>query len=139
MYIKIIDGTPKSYTLRQLRADYPQTSFPERPSDEVLAHYGVYTVKESPKPAYDSRVHYLRQSEFYQVGDEWRVHWTPERLPNAGKNVREERDRLLSQSDWTQLADAQVDKSAWAAYRQALRDIPAQPGFPFEVVWPVKP
>lgn len=43
---------------------------------------------------------------------------------------RAERDRALSASDWTQLADAPVDKAAWATYRQELRDLPQQPGFP---------
>lgn len=39
--------------------------------------------------------------------------------------MRTIRNRLLSESDWTQLADAQCDKTAWATYRQALRDFPA--------------
>jgi hypothetical protein len=46
---------------------------------------------------------------------------------------------LLKESDWTQVADAPVDQSAWADYRQALRDVPQQSGFPQEVVWPTKP
>ena len=39
--------------------------------------------------------------------------------------MRTIRNRLLSESDWTQLPDAQCDKAAWATYRQALRDFPA--------------
>jgi hypothetical protein len=39
--------------------------------------------------------------------------------------IRNYRNLLLSQSDWTQLADAQCDKTAWAQYRQSLRDLPA--------------
>jgi len=54
--------------------------------------------------------------------------------------VRAERDRLLTETDWTQAADIpQATKDKWAPYRQALRDVPEQSGFPFEVVWPVKP
>lgn len=53
--------------------------------------------------------------------------------------VRNQRNTLLSSSDWTQVADAPVDKAAWATYRQELRDITAQAGFPTEVIWPVKP
>lgn len=52
------------------------------------------------------------------------------------QRVRKTRDRLLQESDWTQLNDAPVDQEAWARYRQALRDIPQQEGFPGEVVWP---
>lgn len=44
--------------------------------------------------------------------------------------MRVYRNRLLAESDWTQVADAPVDRAAWAAYRQALRDFPAtwEPG-----------
>ena len=53
--------------------------------------------------------------------------------------VRAERDKKLMESDWTQVADAPVDQEAWATYRQALRDIPQQEGFPATVVWPTQP
>ena len=53
--------------------------------------------------------------------------------------ARSERDILLSASDWTQVADAPVDQAAWATYRQSLRDIPKQAGFPSNVTWPSKP
>jgi hypothetical protein len=53
--------------------------------------------------------------------------------------VRQTRAALLAASDWTQVADAPVDKTAWATYRQALRDIPSQSGFPRSVTWPNKP
>ena len=41
------------------------------------------------------------------------------------ERMRLHRDRLLKESDWTQVADAPTDKTAWATYRQALRDFPA--------------
>jgi hypothetical protein len=53
--------------------------------------------------------------------------------------VRSKRNMLLTQSDWTQLADAPVDNLAWAVYRQSLRDITLQAGFPFTVDFPVAP
>jgi hypothetical protein len=53
--------------------------------------------------------------------------------------VRYKRNTLLTQSDWTQLADAPVDNLAWAVYRQSLRDITLQAGFPFTVDFPVAP
>ena len=52
---------------------------------------------------------------------------------------RLERDRKLSASDWTQLPDAPVDQAAWAAYRQELRDITTQSGFPDSITWPIAP
>jgi hypothetical protein len=55
------------------------------------------------------------------------------------KSVRADRDAKLAASDWTQVADAPVDKAEWATYRQALRDITAQSEFPWNVTWPTKP
>ena len=53
--------------------------------------------------------------------------------------ARSERDALLKESDWTQVPDAPVDQQAWADYRQALRDVPQQDGFPTDIDWPSKP
>lgn len=53
--------------------------------------------------------------------------------------IRAERNQRLSGCDWTQVADAPVDKALWADYRQALRDVTAQDGFPWTVEWPVQP
>lgn len=57
----------------------------------------------------------------------------------AAAEIRTERDAKLTESDWTQVIDAPVDQAAWATYRQALRDIPDQAGFPNEVNWPTAP
>jgi hypothetical protein len=55
-------------------------------------------------------------------------------------NLRRERDGLLAASDWTQAADAPVDAKAWAAYRQALRDLPETITDPTaDVAWPEPP
>jgi hypothetical protein len=53
--------------------------------------------------------------------------------------ARTQRDAMLTASDWTQVADAPVDQSAWATYRQALRDVPNQAGFPENINWPTRP
>jgi hypothetical protein len=53
--------------------------------------------------------------------------------------VRAKRNALLARSDWTQVVDAPVNSAVWATYRQVLRDIPQQEGFPHSVVWPEKP
>ena len=55
------------------------------------------------------------------------------------KQIRRWRNAELSSTDWTQLPDAPVDKDAWAEYRQALRDLPAQGGLAEDAVFPVKP
>jgi Phage tail assembly chaperone protein len=54
--------------------------------------------------------------------------------------VKGRRNVLLIATDWTQLPDAPItNKDAWAQYRQALRDITTQSGYPVNVVWPTSP
>ena len=53
--------------------------------------------------------------------------------------IRSDRNKRLADCDWTQLPDSTADKPAWAVYRQALRDVTAQAGFPWNVTWPNEP
>jgi hypothetical protein len=58
-----------------------------------------------------------------------------------GEQMKAERSQRLRSTDWTQMADAPLtapEKLAWGVYRQALRDLPALPGFP-DVAWPQQP
>ena len=59
-------------------------------------------------------------------------------------SVRKERDALLAESDWTDMVSApgrlgETLYAAWQAYRQALRDVTSQAGFPNSITWPTKP
>jgi hypothetical protein len=65
-------------------------------------------------------------------------------FPNATNDQKWEQIKLwrnaeLIRTDWTQLTDAPVDKAAWATYRQALRDLPAQGGNADDAVIPIRP
>ena len=62
-----------------------------------------------------------------------------QRTNDQANNIRAERNQRLSACDWTQLPDAPVDVQAWAAYRQELRNVPDQSGFPWSVTWPEQP
>ena len=65
--------------------------------------------------------------------------WEPDPVLAAQLALTERAQRLQS-SDWTQLPDVPLaTKEAWAVYRQALRDITEQPGYPLDVVWPSPP
>ena len=61
------------------------------------------------------------------------------RLAQQAAAVRADRNARLAATDWTQIADSTADKPAWSTYRQALRDVPLQAGFPQNVSWPQKP
>ena len=63
-----------------------------------------------------------------------------ERQEGEAQRVRHERHRLLSESDYAVLPDAPVaNVDEWKRYRQSLRDVPQQSGFPLDVTWPEKP
>lgn len=63
-----------------------------------------------------------------------------ETTEQKAQNIRSKRTNLLRKSDWTQGADVPTStKSKWTDYRQNLRDLPAQSGFPDSVTWPTQP
>jgi len=140
-YLKITNGRPKAYSLRQLKNDNPNTSFPKEPSEALLASYGVYPYTRPAPAEYDGLAWRLIDDDFVEVNGAWMLPCKLEVLPleQAEHNVRARRSDLLADTDWTQVADAPVDQAAWATYRQALRDVTAQEGFPHSVAWPTKP
>ena len=140
MYAKIINNIVIKfpYTLGDLHVENYDTSFPASPTVDLLSEFNVFKIVETPAPTIDSKTH--RQSKSIQQVDEvWTQVWVSIELPEdvAAANVRSYRDRLLTETDWTQVADAPVNKEAWATYRQALRDVSLQESFPWSVKWPV--
>jgi hypothetical protein len=140
-YIKLENGTPTPYSFAQLRKDNPNISFPREVSDEWLAGYGVYPYTRPAPSEYNDLAWRLIDDDFVEVNGAWVLPYTLEALPleQAERNVRFRRNDLLTDTDWTQVADAPVDQAAWATYRQALRDITTQAGFPTDITWPTKP
>ena len=149
MYIKVNNGVTENYTIGQLRRDNPNTSFPRSIPVELLSEYGVYPVTDADRPSIDNRTQRLSKNEqATQINDTWVYEWTianktaeetAQYDANAAEEVRSTRDEKLADCDWTQVADSPVNKAAWATYRQALRDIPDQEGFPHEITWPAAP
>lgn len=61
---------------------------------------------------------------------------------SLGKQAKENRDKLLYESDWTQLPNGPLttqQQQSWVVYRQQLRDITSQSGYPFKIIWPTPP
>ena len=152
MYAKITNGSVDQlpYTVGQLRRDNPNTSFPKRVTDEMLAGYGVVPVTYTDAPTYDERTQKAAQdSAPTLVNGAWTIGWqvtnkTAEELAqqeaDKAAQVRADRNTRVAASDWTQGKDIPDNVSSqWAAYRQALRDVPAQAGFPWDVQWPPVP
>ena len=101
-----------------------------------LAPDGTIVLGGNVKFEYD----YAQIVEWAHAHPDQLVPLPPPALGDQEEAARAERDRLLSASDWTQVADAPVDRAAWAAYRQALRDWPeAGTGFPDVATLPEQP
>lgn len=79
------------------------------------------------------------ETEPAQTAAEQEAAYKAQKDAEQAKAVRDDRNKRLADCDWTQVADAPVDKAAWAAHRQALRDVTAQEGFPWNVQWPEQP
>jgi hypothetical protein len=151
MFAKIENGavTQYPYTPEQMRQDNPNTSFTKNPAAETLAAFGVVSVGYQAAPEYNPDTQRLEHSALPVLVDgAWVltktvVDKTAEQLQidtaNKASQVRSERNKKLTASDWTQIADSTADKALWATYRQALRDITSQAGFPWTIEWPEQP
>lgn len=149
MLVKIVNDAVDTfpYSVRQLKQDNLDTSFPDAMADLDLSDYGVYSVTVSTKPsaAHDEKV--VSNTEPTLVDGVWTLGWTvrnltADEIASEAKAVRRDRDELLVESDWTQMPDSPLDdstKTSWATYRTALRNISTQAGFPTNVTWPTAP
>lgn len=146
MEIRIKDTGQVMYE-SEFRQSLPNTALPYPLTEEMINAFGGEVVFEAPQ-AQPTRYQFAFRDGVEQIEGKWYTKYSVADLDAKGiaqkdaeqaKNIRENRDKMLSESDWTQVADAPVDKEAWAIYRQALRDLPTQAGFPWEVKYPEKP
>jgi hypothetical protein len=154
MYAKLNNGVIEKYpyTIGELRKENPNTSFPSSIPNSTLAEYGIVTVIVTGAPKVDYTKNVTQQTPVFNAErNRWETSWVvtdataeeiEDRVASQAATVRIERNLLIAECDWTQLDDTPITNSKkleWAAYRQALRDIPSQPGFPFDITWPEKP
>ena len=131
----------------------------------VVNEFGADPVFEGPQASGGTVYQYSQQDGVEEVGGQWYTKYIlgpvftdttdmDGKVTTAAENeaaykaakdaeqaerVRDDRNKRLADCDWTQLADSPVDKAVWATYRQELRDITKADGFPWTMVWPVKP
>ena len=151
LYVKAIDSqiVAYPYTQTDLIRDNPSTSFPSGGiSPDSLAEWNVFPVHFADQPVVDPLAQRVVELAPMYDGQSWIQQWAVEALSqdeinaNAAQQaaaVRADRNARLAATDWTQIADSSADKPVWAAYRQALRDVPSQAGFPQSVTWPQEP
>jgi len=159
MFVKLEKGVPTEWPVNQDRIMFENknVSFPSDMTKVDVRPYGFAPFKQSDPEPHDPRWQKLEELPPVEVSgvfvQQWQVvdlyteegkakkvlELEAEELLAAQSFVRLKRNSLLVESDWTQVLDAPVDQDAWAEYRQALRDITSQEGFPHNVVWPTKP
>jgi hypothetical protein len=147
MYLRIIDDTIHyPYDTNKLRESYPNVSLPAELTDISLVEWDMYVVTPTPVPSDYTKnitegIPTLIDGKYYQT---WNQIDASEaeilyRIENQWEEIRVLRNQLLTECDWTQLADVSSEtKKAWIVYRQALRNITAQTN-PFSIEWPTKP
>ena len=134
------------YSVGLLRKDNPNTSFPKKPSVSDMAAFGVHPVTEVT-PSLGEGQKLVKTWTPTLSGSDWvlaheAVDLTVEEVAAAtavvAANVREARDKLIKATDFYALSDV-VMTTEMTAYRQALRAVPEQVGFPNEITWPTAP
>jgi len=149
MYVKVTNGAVDQYpyTIGQLRRDNPNTSFPKTIPEAMLADWSVYPVTVEDQPSYEHDETVDENSTPTLSNGTWTVGWTKrdktqDEIDNEAASVRSQRNELLKNSDWTQMADSPLtsaEKTTWATYRTNLRNVPDQTDFPTSITWPTKP
>lgn len=145
-YAKIQDNKIIEYPLyaADIQLRYPNTSFtiPFVPPENYVE------VLDTPPPSVDNYNYHVIEGQPIAENDSFYRKWEIIELTQEEKeskknrliqDIKNQREKYLRQSDWTQLPDAPVNKEAWANYRQQLRDIDQQEGFPFKFEWPKQP
>lgn len=143
MFIAKIGDTIEVGDYRQL---FPNTSFPASgPSSQFMIDNNCLPVNlfkdhDRMTQKLSQVAPYVENNEVFTVQVEF---LTEDEIASAtsskASQMRSNRNRLLAECDWTQISDATVDKAIWATYRQELRDISSQEGFPWTISWPTQP
>jgi hypothetical protein len=127
---------------------FPETSFPSLLTSDIVEPFGFGMYDFSSQPnlgKYEKAIEVTPvKNEFGIFIQSWSIAPMSDEEKIAADShkaelVRRERNYKLIETDWTQLADAPVNSQDWIGYRNALRDLPSQDGFPWDIVWPIKP
>ena len=150
-------------TVSQFKSTQPNTSFPKQITTDILDSYGYDAVLNGPAATVTAPYGRSTRSGVEEVDGKWFTKFVAGPVftdtkdddgktvtaatneaaykakvdASAAANVRSQRDTKLAECDWTQANDSPLKAaSAWTTYRQSLRNVPAQSGFPHTVTWP---
>jgi hypothetical protein len=150
-YAKLNNDVVEKYplTIEDIFKENSNVSFPVNITDEVLKPFGYVIVNPIPKPIVIENTKKAVEDVPINIDGKWQQNYviiecTPEEnIEKTDEKIAEikmQRLQKLRDSDWTQGKDiADEISQPWAEYRQILRDIPTQSGFPWHVIWPNSP
>jgi len=148
----------------EIRKLNPNVSLPKVWNSNVYEALGIDPVFDTPKPATtgDYKV-IVRDGAEQDAKNNWVQKWVERDMfsdttedgvtttkaeheaayqarldADKAESVRSERDQKLKDTDWMGMSDVTMT-DAWKTYRTALRDVPAQSGFPNSITWPTEP
>ena len=146
-----IRATGQVATQGEVRGMYANTSFPKTWSPELVEELGLDVVFESPTPTTTVYQTAFKDGVEQDAQGRWVWKWSISEMDDdakaakdaeAAKGVRATRDKLIAETDWIVIKNLELNQNVpgiWEVYRQNLRDLPKQAGFPWDITWPVKP
>ncbi len=139
-----IRSTGEVLSDQEFRKRHKNTSFSRLLDEELLDAFDTDIVFEGPQKQGPPPYSYTYRDGVEKIGDKWYTKYTigqrdKEPIDNQyAENIRNRRDQLIKESDWRAVSDRKLEPE-WKEYRQALRDITKQEGFPHDVKWPTDP
>jgi hypothetical protein len=147
----------------EFRALFPNTSMPQQLSEALINELGADVVFEGPQATGGTVYQYSMRNGVEQIDGKWytkyilgpvfidqvvdgvtttaaeqETAYQAQKDAEQAKNVRATRDQKLASTDWRFRSDM-TPSQEWIDYCQALRDVPSQEGFPWNITWPVEP
>tara|TARA_R110000868_G_scaffold21708_6_gene90074 strand:- start:9994 stop:10497 length:504 start_codon:yes stop_codon:yes gene_type:complete len=167
MQIRIRESGAVMYE-SEFRALFPNTSMPQQLSEELINEFGGDVILEGPQASGGDHYQYSQAAGVEQLDGKWYTKYVlgpvftdttddtgnvtsaadnetaykAQKDAEQAKSVRKTRDDKLKETDWIVIKNLELNSNipgVWEVYRQALRDIPNQSGFPWTVTWPDAP
>jgi len=138
---------------RDLHYKYPNISFPKPLTPYVIDTYGLDAILDGPQPQTTSPYETVVRQGIEEIKGKWFTKYVIGPIFNnqededsyrlkidtqASESIRSNRNSLISKSDWMGCSDV-IMSDEWRQYRQELRDITTQEGFPHNIEWPEEP
>ena len=139
-----IRSTGEVLSDKEFRRRHKNTSFSRLLDEELLDAFDTDIVFEGPQKQGTPPYSYTYRDGVEEINGKWYTKYTigqRDKEPidkQQEENIRRQRDSLIKESDWRAVSDRELEPE-WKEFRQALRDISNQEGFPHDVKWPTDP